>query len=408
LLSLVWGVPPKELQDTLDGLKTEGHIHSKGALYEIATPRRAGTHDHVMNPPDEKALNGASERTQEFISKLPIPHAHDFDWRFSVPGVRAFVEHLLRYHEPADSICVIAAPTVYAFLRHLDYFTHIALVERSENTVQVVQNAFGSISVCSWDLQRPWPPHFVSEFDCILMDPPWYQDYYELFILRAIEILAEGGLIHTALFPSFAKGHALAERSAIFSFAHNWGLYLVELRNGILQYASTPFEKKSRAHDQYSVPNDWRRGDIASFFLGHKYARKNVFQVETGRWKEFWIGASKVKLSTTELSEGEYEAPIIETVEDNSPYLADISRTYPPRQDITLWTSCQQAYKVKGTDVVAELLECIIEGKDLDAALKSVVDSFGMPLQKVREDCAAPFAILKEIVEREKEAQLGL
>ena len=94
------------------------------------------------------------------------------------------MEHILSYHHTSHAICVIAAPTLYSYLRYLNHFPMLSLVERSEIMVESIRTEFGDASgVTSHDLQYPWPPRIVNEFDCIVMDPPWYQNYYELFLL---------------------------------------------------------------------------------------------------------------------------------------------------------------------------------------------------------------------------------
>lgn len=403
ILEETWGVSPADLNHALSGLKADGQIVLRGNQYEINGSRRKSlqniTIDHI-----NKKLSQTDKKVTSFLASLPIPHPHDFDWRFSVPGIRAFVTHLLAYHNINHSICVISAPTVYAYLRLLNSFPLLTLVERSEDTVESIRDSFGDAAgVRSHDLQYPWPPGFIGEFDCVIMDPPWYQDYYELFLLRATEILAPGGIIHTAIFPPFAKTHALAERSAIFSFAHNRGLHLIALKSGILEYDSPEFERKAFSVDGFEPKLNWRRGDIATFFLGVKYGRERVYQVETGKWREFRIGRSKLKIRTEEVVS--YEPPLIESVEEGSPYLSSVSRKHIRRENIGLWTSCQQAFKIKGASVIIMMVECLLEGKSKEDTLTEVAYINKVDIKKVQNDCSQCIDILNEIINREKEGQ---
>ncbi len=408
LLELTWGIAPSDLDKNLNKLQAEQYIIKRGEFFEhVHATQQSSTHTVSPDLPKKAAFTKAEKEINKFFSKLPIPHPHDFDWRFTAKGVRAFVEHILRYHKKEDSICVIAAPTVYVYLRFLDYFHSISLIERSMDTVDSIRQLIGdSYGVCSHDLQYPWT-RFIGEFNCIIMDPPWYQDYYELFFLRAIEILSAGGFIHTAIFPPFAKGHALLERSSIISFSQNRGLHLLELKSSLLEYESPAFEKQSFSVERFDLVSNWRNGDVATFFLGPKYERDHVFQVETGRWREFRIGRSKLKLRMDESVEG-YEAPTIEPVEENkSPFLSSISRKYPPRDQIGLWTSCQQAFKIKGAKVIDILLDSILHEKSIENAIDGVADRFSLPVDTVKRDCTECFKKLKEIVNKEKEVQNG-
>lgn len=406
LLALTWGISPADLKGALDALQSEGHVRYTGDLIEPKEYSERGILSSDSNIPSKRSYSIADREVSEFVSRLPLPHAHDFDWRFTGEGMRAFAEHVVQYQKREDPVCVIAAPTIYAYLRFLGFFERLELVERSEDTVDTIRSFFGdSAGICSHDLQYPWPAWFVREFKSIIMDPPWYQDYYELFISRATELLSVGGFIHTAIFPPFAKSNALLERTSIISFAQNRGLFLIELKNGLLRYESPPFERQSFAVDGYECSEDWRKGDVASFFLGTKYGRENVYRVETGRWREFRIGKSKLKLRMDE--SGAYEAPMIEPVESDQPFLGNVSRKYPLRENISLWTSCQQAFRLQGSNVVAMLLECIEEGKNEESAIPEVARHFGLSLEAVRRDCATCYKTLIEIIRRERESQDG-
>lgn len=404
LLELTWGITPKELQEVLENLGKQDRVRVAAGHYGLMGSSYPGEGDGDGRAIDARALNAAAKRTEAFLEKLPIPHPHDFDWRFSVAGIRSFVSHIARYHDKSDAICVVAAPTVYAFLRCLDHFGDIALVERSEETVDTIRQFFhDSHNVSSHDLQYPWPPRFIGEFRGIIMDPPWYQDYYELFLLRSTEILSEGGFIHTALFPPFAKTHSLAERASIIAFAQNRGLYLVELANGLLEYESPPFEKTSFRADGHVSGRCWRHGDLGSFWLGQKYAGQHVYRVESGLWKDFRIGRSKLKLRLDESPA--YEAPAVETVEQNTPFLRDISRKYSKRDEIGLWTSCQQAYKVVGSQVVHIMLQSVLDGQNRDTCFRSIASQFEVPLERVSADCGKCYDDLRNIVEVEEKRQ---
>jgi hypothetical protein len=401
LLSLTWGISPPDLEEALSKLIDDSIIARKGNHYQLIEHKRFTLIPNTY--PENKQFINAAKKTETFISKLPIPHPHDFDWRFSVKGIRSFVEHILSYHHTNHSIGVIAAPTLYSFLRYLNHFPMLSLIERSEIMVESIRTEFGDASgVMCHDLQYPWPSRIMNEFDCIVMDPPWYQNYYELFLLRATEILAPAGLIHTAFFPPFTKTHAINERSAILSFAHNRGLHLIELKSGCIEYESPQFERQAFTIDGCEACNNWRKGDIVSLYFGMKYDREHVFQVETGDWREFIVGRSKVKVR----DDGrKYEAPELTTVEKDSPFLSSIKRSYPGRELIGLWTSCQQAYKVKGAYVVSKMLDCILDGKNLEQTMVEVSILCEIDEVTVERDCLECYKTLVKIVNTEKETQ---
>lgn len=408
LLEHTWGISPFDLKESVDSLLKEKKIKLKHGKY--IPEKTIRTYTDVRQDTSAE-LNDRLDRTdtavEQFIAKLPLPHPHDFDWRFSIQGVRNFAKYLFIYHDASHAICVISAPIAYVYLRKTGLFPSISLVERSEYTVDMINKEFGDRgAIFSHDLQFPWPPNRpLGEFDCIIMDPPWYQDYYELFLLRASDILKQGGLIHTALFPPFAKSHGLQDRSSIFSFAHNRGLHLISLKKGLLEYDAPKFEDVAFEQEGYSVSHNWRRGDVATFFLALKYGREHIYRVEVDKWREFRIGQSKLKIRISEEVQF-YEPPQLSTVEDSTPYLANISRKYQKRDNIGLWTSTQQAYQIKGADVIISMLESIIDynGKitiNDEAIFNDISGNFKIDISKVKHDCHTCLNTLKEIINRE-------
>jgi hypothetical protein len=194
ILENTWGISPADLKSALDKLKTDGLISEQGNLFLTTASRTVPLDKKGSILLDKKNISRADKKVESFLSSLPIPHPHDFDWRFSIPGIKEFVTHVLQYHDREHAVCIIAVPTVYAYLRLLNVFPLLSLVERSEDTVESIRKYFGDASgVVSHDLQYPWTARSRGDFDCIIMDPPWYQDYYELFMLRATEILSPGG-----------------------------------------------------------------------------------------------------------------------------------------------------------------------------------------------------------------------
>ncbi len=269
-----------------------------------------------------------------------------------------------------------------------------------------IQELFDDAMVYDHDLQYPWKISMVEDFDCIIMDPPWYQDYYELFLLRATEILKHGGLLHTALFPAFAKTHGLQERAAIFNFIQNRGLHLISLLNGILEYEAPMFEKQTLSTTNFdNVPHSWRKGDLATLFQACKYGRDHTLQVETDEWKEFIVGSSKLKVRIPAGTISHYVAPSITPVEKDGPYFRSISRKDPKRAQIGLWTSKQQAFSIKGAYVIVILLDSLLNDEtknDTSQAVKAVEQEFQIAHDLAMEDCEECCEILKLIITREE------
>jgi len=409
LMEGLWGVSPADLKRSLDQLSEQELIklRENGLYYLHGYPEKLRVQDKKCDEIDiAKAMKKADKKIGEFLEGLPLPHLRDFDWRFSARGIRTFVEHLLRYHVREESICVISAPTIYGYLRYMNYYPNITLIERSERTVESIRSHFGDAShVRKHDLQYPWPGHIsvLEDFSCIVMDPPWYLDYFEIFLARALEILSPGGLLHTALFPPFAKTSSIPERASIQAFAQSRGLSLIELRSCIIEYKTPVFEKRAMSIGAEVADDCWRRGDLATFLQGEKLSKERVLIVETEKFEEFEIGKSKFILRKEDpTKEKAYAVPTIESVEDGSQYLGNIKRSYALRKEIGLWTSCNQAFRIEGANLISLILKGIQNNTPLDNIIMEIKEKHKIVESKFFTASRKCYGILKKIIREEE------
>ena len=419
LLKETWGIYPERLADALRQLERKGLVefHPNGTWKQI---RNVGYHLAVQNSPTattqpidiDKSLSAAINDYKTLVDGMPEPHPHDFDWRFSPIGLRNIAEKVFAHHDPTDRVCVIAAPTVFVYLTLTGYFEHITLYERSHVTINWIRGAFPGIAgVYQHDLQHPWPLDLLPQrevlFDCVIADPPWYQDYYELFLSRAKEMVRNGAIIHLALFPLFAKRAALRERTAIFSYAQNNGIDLIELSQGILRYETPLFEKTALKQVNYEQESSlWRIGDLATFFVSNKTGKDVAVNIEEGSWIEFVFDKSKIKLRHREPIPPYYEQPSIIQLLPNSPFLPSVSRKYNDRDKIDLWTSRNQAFVVEGSHVVQIMLELLILNGllvqiDENEIFRKISKHFSIDSTTVARDCAPVLETIREILDRE-------
>jgi hypothetical protein len=414
LLENTWGIYPAQLNSILNDLEKAGLIKKNkdktwGLVRKNKSTRRKLKESYGFV--SEKDWLNVDKGMEELRRELPEPHPHDFDWRFSSESLKSFSRYLIEHHSYKDRVCVMAAPLIYIYLHILDYFEHIVLIERNLHTIEKIKDHFPEITnVISHDLQYPIRPLFSGspegEYSCIIADPPWYQDYYELFLSRAKDIVKPGGLVHLALFPPFAKSSALRERTAIFSFAQNNGMDLIELKSGLLGYDTPPFEIKalqSEITEGEISTSLWRKGDVATFYVSNKTGQDIIIPVETGDWVEFIIGKSKFKLRHKESEDQDiYQTPNITYVIPGSPYLPSVSRNYLYREKIDLWTSHNQAYIVEGSHIVEIMLKGLEESQSIENTIDLISEKFNVPIQQITSECNKIHDILTDILKREE------
>ncbi len=407
LLTNTWGIYPDRLLSIMEGLESDELVKKVNGCWELTqrnkpSPISKKIKDRSLYLSDECFLE-ANNKMDKFKKEMPEPHPHNFDWRFSNEGLQSIVRYILTYHSDNDNVCIIAAPSIFVYLNFIDYFNKIILIERSHKMIEKINDIFpGHWGIKQHDLQYPMDNTIPKPFSCIIADPPWYQDYYELFLSRAKDLVKPGGLIHLALFPPFAKKSALRERTAIFSFAQNNGIDLIELKSGLLRYDTPQFEGKIlKAGKSPSVKSEmWRRGDLATFYVSNQTGRDIIIQVEEGFWSEFISGKKTIKLRHKEKIMS-YESPKIKNVIDGDPYFPSVSRKHPLRGKIDLWTSGNQAYKVEGSYVIQVMLKGIIDNKSMDKIFIDIKEEFDIDLERIKKECVHSYDKLNEILKRE-------
>jgi len=409
LLKNTWGIYPGKLLKILEGLESDKIVKRVNDCWEIiqgqtviTKPENKKTKKLYLS---EECFKVANKKMDEFRKEMPEPHPHNFDWRFSNQCLQSFAEYLLSYHDDDDNICIIAAPSLFVYLQSMDYFNEIILIERSKQMNEKIRHIFpGFFGIKTHDLQYPFKgdlSRLENYFSCIIADPPWYQDYYELFLSRAKDIVKPGGLIHLALFPPFSKKSALRERTAIFSFAQNNGIDLIELKSGLLKYETPLFERSALKSEEFQVqPEKWRRGDLATFYVTSKTGQNFMIQVEEGVWKEFIFDKKVIKLRHKDPVRN-WELPEIINIIDGDGYYPSVSRKHPLRNKIDLWTSGNKAYEVKGSYVLEIILNGIINKESLEKIFIEISREFVIDLERFKKELEELYKRLIEIIERE-------
>lgn len=407
LLINTWGIYPRTLKSILGGLENVDLVKEVNGSWELTQKNRTYQKAKKIKNKSlylsKKCFLFANKQMDKFRKKMPEPHPRNYDWRFSNEGLQSFVEYLLTYHSSNDNVCIIAAPSIFVYLNFIKYFDKIILIERSEIMIEKIKDIFpGQFGIITHDLQYPLTTP-IETFSCIIADPPWYQDYYELFLSRAKDLVKRGGLIHLALFPPFAKKSALRERTAIFSFAQNNGIDLIELKSGLLKYDTPYFEHKVLEAEGSPPVNSkiWRRGDLATFYVSYKTGRDNIIQVEKGDWSEFIYEQKVILLRHKEEVPG-YESPKIKNVIKESPYFHSVNRKHPLRNKIDLWTSGMQAYEVEGSRVIQVILKGIIDNKSMTKIFVDIKNEFDIAIERIKKECVHSYDKLIEILKREK------
>ena len=122
--------------------------------------------------------------------------------------------------------------------------------------------------------------------------------------------------------------------------------------------------------------------------------------VEEGNWEEFILKKKVIKLRHRDKFEN-YEIPQIVNILDGIDYVPSVSRKYPLREKIDLWTSGNQAFQVEASYVIEVMLKGIIDKKTVDDIFIEISQIFDIDIKRIKKECATSYHKLIEIIERE-------
>lgn len=135
----------------------------------------------------------------------PKPHYLDLDWRFTERTSRAILR-FAKHHRGDGPICYLGCPTVALLHSRLDgrddaWFLldrgHRALEEWNQKEL-IPRGSFRE-----YDAFDTLPSEHVHRYAVVILDLPWYDEYYEHFCIRATELARTDGIVGLSDYPGY-------------------------------------------------------------------------------------------------------------------------------------------------------------------------------------------------------------
>lgn len=288
---------------------------------------------------------------------IPPPHAASYEWRFTEASAKAIVDYVLSdTKKPSARICCLGTPTVaLEFVRRGIESHEIYLLDINDPVVNCINRTFNTDGIVAirYDVQRPVPRILRGQFDIVIIDPPWYLDYYKLFFSRSISLLAdEGGVILCPVFEPLARHNASSD---LRSLKADLELMQCEELKRIfeIRFESPNFEiaTLSRLASVPSVRLDWRKADLYEMRFGKSKASlvNTRFRVEQRSWSRLGFDNASFALSAKAYKLLEIKSLMMEGSDILLPTLdtlLTISRRELANREIDLWDSENQIFTV--------------------------------------------------------------
>ncbi|HXC35283.1 MAG TPA: hypothetical protein VNV43_05370 [Candidatus Acidoferrales bacterium] len=293
-----------------------------------------------------------------------IEHPLDFEWHFSKEGAKRVCEEILRLcgKDNGEVLC-LGCPSVYAFGKQNLKNYNFRLWDKNVRHLGQIEEAREVACVDVFD-------SFESgkKADFVVLDPPWYNPYYLLFLWAAAHCLAKGGYVVLSFPPEGTRPSVKTERRELVLWCKRNGFQIEKRIPNSLKYRSPLFEVNAlKAQGVTKFPLDWRRGDL--FVLkksSDEVPAKPDVLIPNEKWEEVRVGHVRIKVSCSKKSGRGLLVPAM-----SEAVIPSVSSRHPARRLANVVTS---GNRFLCTNAPEELVGCLSLLKSNGA--KSMVDSF--------------------------------
>ena len=303
------------------------------------------------------------------VSRMPLPHPLDYDWRFT----RATVELLWELAGlPATRngpTILMGVPSMADDINLRGSGQWVTLLERSASTVEALRDK-SLVEVIGCDVARDKLPPVTAS--TIVADPPWYEADTISFLWSAATLCRADGIVMLSLPPVGTRPGIAGERTRIEEAAGGFGLELAGIYPGILRYLMPFFEWNALRASGFTGPSlAWRRGDLAVFARNGRAARTPRPQApKEGRWIEESLGRTRFRLR--EDMHSDFSDPVLRSMIADD-ILPTVSKRDPRRAGVDVWTSGNRVFRCQGTSVLATIIAAVrCGGSPEDAVIRQL------------------------------------
>ncbi|MGB7290955.1 MAG: class I SAM-dependent methyltransferase [Thermodesulfobacteriota bacterium] len=312
---------------------------------------------------DLSARNYGNDRHpyRGYYESIPIPHPLDFEWRFSTPALDFLIQGILNETNRNDSILLLGTPTLYVHLCQLNLERKIVLVEGNSPIVSGLQQfSDNRYKLIEGDVFTVSPKK-LGQYDCVVMDPPWYYDQFHSFTWLGSKVLRIGGTLFISLPPLGTRLGIETERIEFISLCHDLGFFLENLESQKLPYVTPFFEYNAlKANSLDNLDPFWRKGDFAFFKMtGGSKEKKPEYISPYSSWLERIIQGVRFKVSSQSVSNRE-SSELLESIVEGD-ILPSVSTRDPRRSLANIWTSGNRIFRSTDVPTILHCLDLIIE-----------------------------------------------
>jgi hypothetical protein len=332
---------------------------------------------------------------------LPVPHPLDYEWRFETDAVIRLVEECVSYSSVGDDIVLLGTPSLVREVAIRCYRRSWFLYDANRAVIQLLNHQMPTFPTVLFDATVDTPHYRAASV--VVADPPWYPEYFRLFLWSASHLLKPAGHILLSMPPAGTRPGIEQEKNVFIDWAQQVGFELVEYRKAALPYSTPPFEQNAlRSLGLQTIPSPWRYGDLAVFRLNRVM---HLDRPIVGCCNEPWLEESLdgVRFKMRPSTNTSFADPSLQSVIEGD-ILPSVSRRDERRGRASVWTSGNRVFACAATPLLGAVLRGMQMKLPLVAEVTSVV---GRPLvQSERQLIEQVEQQVCELVAKEREEYL--
>lgn len=332
-------------------MKNNGGIHPVDLMNSIhRLYRRKKIHKSKHRRLVQTAEKKGQVVSEDMPNHPPVPHILDFDWRFSKSGMENIARALRSgIQDQKATIVFIGTPSLFKYcVEALHENSKLVLVDQNaeKHAAGIRSNRVKFFDV---DINGACESLQTIYADYIVMDPPWYYNYYELFFDRATLMTHMDTCILCIMPPSFTRPTAKKEREALLKHLESqYGLIKLHYQSGVVSYHTPPYERNVlKMNGIRCIPANWRIGDILVVQKqkpGNEKRKFFPFLEESPSWDEISIGPIRIKIRHEKNQIDSYGIKL-ESIYPDDIYPSVKRSSRGKSVDINVWTSGNRVFR---------------------------------------------------------------
>ncbi|MCF5895073.1 dGTP triphosphohydrolase [Aeromonas veronii] len=302
----------------------------------------------------------------KFFFKLPAANPRFSQWWYTLESQESMSTRLIDTHSDHEIAC-LGTPTLAATIA--SYNKRVTLFDIDNDIISLFNNVFSDVSHAEvYDVNSNIFDLHVKKYDCIAIDPPWYQAEFNKFISRAIQLSKDGAIIYCSIPQKLTRPGVEEERAELISSLQKCGHDILYIEPNVMRYIVPHFEEEALKNSGVTTKNQpWRSSDLL------------VIKVNGTKTLDFECSKSNHITSFSRDGNSNLFRVFIES--------ADIETYFPIRKvdnfsssisnrdnvdPVNLWTSDKKGFQVNNIAFFSEVIQLWSKGTDIKETIKMV------------------------------------